>query len=97
MASAVAGTSLIVDVEGAVMQPGVHELDAGSRVGDAIAAAGGYAANADIEAAGTELNLASKLSDGQQIHVPALGEVTVATPYRVAVRAEPGNRRDRAA
>jgi competence protein ComEA len=62
------------------MQPGVHKLEAGSRVGDAIAAAGGYSASADIEAAGTGLNLASKLSDGQQIHVPALGEVIVAAP-----------------
>lgn len=80
VADEVAGASVIVDVEGAVMQPGVHELEAGSRVGDAITAAGGYAANADIEAAGTGLNLASKLSDGQQIHVPALGEVIAATP-----------------
>jgi competence protein ComEA len=80
VASDLAGGSVIVDVEGAVMEPGVHELGAGSRVGDAIAAAGGYAANADIEAAGTGLNLASKLSDGQQIHVPALGEVVAATP-----------------
>jgi competence protein ComEA len=80
VASDVVGASVIVDVEGAVMQPGVHKLEAGSRVGDAIAVAGGYSASADIEAAGTGLNLASKLSDGQQIHVPALGEVIVAAP-----------------
>ena len=68
------GSSLVVDIEGAVVQPGLHELSTGSRVGDAIAAAGGYGATADIEAAARSLNLAAKLTDGQQIHVPALGE-----------------------
>jgi competence protein ComEA len=72
--------TVVVDVEGAVTLPGVHELTVGSRVGDAITAAGGYAATADIDAASRMLNLAARLTDGQQIHVPALGEQTVATP-----------------
>jgi competence protein ComEA len=75
------GASVIVDMEGAVVRPGVHELPDSSRVGDAIAAAGGYAANVDIGAASRTLNLAAKLTDGQQIHVPALGEAdTQGTP-----------------
>jgi competence protein ComEA len=69
-----AATTLVVDVEGAVAQPGLHELSDGSRVGDAIAAAGGYAPAVDIDVASRVLNLAAKLTDGQQIHVPALGE-----------------------
>jgi len=85
--SVIEGSSVVVvDVEGAVMKPGVHELAAGSRVGDAVVAAGGYATNADINAAATSLNLASKLTDGQQIRVPALGDVT-STP---AVSDTPG-------
>ena len=63
-----------VDVEGAVVAPGVHVLPDGSRVGDAIAAAGGYAPVVDIAAASHALNLAARLTDGQQVHVPALGE-----------------------
>jgi competence protein ComEA len=65
---------IFIDVEGAVSAPGVHELPDGSRVGDAIAAAGGYGPTVDIAAASVQLNLAQKLTDGQQIHVPALGE-----------------------
>ena len=69
----VAGT-IFVDVEGAVAEPGIRELPAGSRVADALAAAGGYAPDADLEAASGAINLAQPLTDGQQVHVPRLGE-----------------------
>lgn len=65
---------LIVDVQGAVMVRGLHRLPAGSRVGDAIAAAGGYSAQVDIRAAAERLNLAERLTDGAKIQVPARGE-----------------------
>ncbi len=55
-----------VDVEGAVRHPGLYELDAGSRVGDAICAAGGMSK----KAARGQVNLASVLEDGQQVVVP---------------------------
>ena len=74
VAPASEAATVIVDVEGAVVSPGVHTLPDGSRVGDAIAAAGGYAPAVDIAAATHSLNLAARLTDGQQIHVPALGE-----------------------
>jgi competence protein ComEA len=67
---------VVVDVEGAVNQSGLFRLAEGSRIGDAIAAAGGYSAQVDIEAATGRLNLAQVLVDGQQIHVPLRGEVT---------------------
>jgi competence protein ComEA len=69
------GPALIVDVEGAVVNPGVHEVPAGGRVADAIAAAGGYSTEVNIAAAAAALNLAEHLVDGQKIHVPARGEV----------------------
>jgi competence protein ComEA len=72
-----ATAAIVVDVQGAVGQPGVHELPAGSRVADAIEAAGGYATDADLEAA-TALNLAEPLVDGQQIRVPRIGDGAVA-------------------
>jgi competence protein ComEA len=74
-----AKTTIVVDIEGAVAAPGLHELPEASRVGDAIAAAGGYAGDVDIAAASRTLNLAAKLTDGQQIHVPALGDAASAT------------------
>ncbi|MEP7379431.1 MAG: ComEA family DNA-binding protein [Chloroflexota bacterium] len=70
-----AAARLVVDVEGAVVSPGVHQVAAGSRVADAISAAGGYSTEVDIAAAAAALNLAEPLSDGQKIHVPARGEV----------------------
>ena len=62
------------------MLPGLHRLPADSRVGDAIAAAGGYSAQVDIVAAAALLDLAERLVDGAKVHVPARGEVTAAIP-----------------
>lgn len=61
---------LVVHVAGAVVAPGVHELPTGSRVVDAIEAAGGPAAEAD----GARINLAAPLVDGARVYVPAVGE-----------------------
>lgn len=68
---------LVVDVEGGVNAPGIHRLPAGSRVADALAAAGGYAESADLAAAVQDLNLAAAVVDGQQIYVPVIGAVPV--------------------
>ena len=61
-----AGSGLVVDVAGAVRDPGVYRLPAGSRVVDALARAGGPAADAMVEA----INRAARLVDGQQVVVP---------------------------
>lgn len=68
-ASAVAAT-LIVDVTGWVRQPGVYEFAPGARVIDAVERAGGAREGADLSL----LNLASPLTDGQQVLVPKEGE-----------------------
>ena len=60
-----------VDVAGAVMRPGVVHLPLGTRVGDAIAAAGGIAPDADL----TALNRAARLRDGVRVYVPRIGEI----------------------
>lgn len=57
---------LVVDVTGAVRDPGVYRMPAGSRVNDAVARAGGAAPGAQLEA----INLAARLADGQQVVVP---------------------------
>lgn len=59
-----------VHVVGQVASPGVVALPAGSRVGDAVAAAGGALPEADLAG----LNLAAVVQDGAQIRVPAPGE-----------------------
>ena len=62
---------VVVDVAGAVARPGVLRLAPGSRVVDALAAAGGVHHEADLGA----LNRAAMLRDGERIYVPRAGEV----------------------
>ena len=70
--------TIVVDIQGGVLEPGVRELPAGSRIADAIAAAGGYATDADLDAAATAINLAQALGDGEQVRVPRIGDAQVA-------------------
>jgi competence protein ComEA len=65
---------LYVHVLGAVAHPGLYELRAGTRVIDAIGAAGGFADEADQGG----VNLARLLSDGEQLVVPKIGEAPAA-------------------
>ncbi len=57
---------VVVDVAGAVREPGVYRLPAGSRVEDAVQRAGGPTGRAQLEA----VNRAARLADGQQVVVP---------------------------
>jgi competence protein ComEA len=68
-AHAPAAAQLVVDVAGAVRRPGLYHLAAGTRIADAVAAAGGATGKADV----TLVNLAAPLADGEQVLVPARG------------------------
>ncbi len=59
-----------VQVAGAVNVPGVYELSASSRVFEAVAAAGGFTAEADPQV----VALAAQLTDGCRVYVPQVGE-----------------------
>jgi competence protein ComEA len=61
---------VVVHVAGAVVHPGVVQLRAGSRVIDALEAVGGGVLGADLD----RLNLAAKLTDGERVAVPKVGE-----------------------
>lgn len=65
-----AARNAVVHVAGAVKKAGVVRLPRGSRVHEAIAAAGGASPEADLD----RLNLAAPLDDGQKIYVPRRGE-----------------------
>jgi competence protein ComEA len=60
---------LQVHVIGAVLRPGLYAFAEGSRVQDAITAAGGLTADAQLEG----INLAAKLEDGQQLSIASGG------------------------
>lgn len=70
------GTAIVVDVSGKVRSPGLQRLPAGSRVEDALRAAGGVRPGASTEG----LNRARLLVDGEQVVVgapaPLAGAVT---------------------
>ena len=64
-ASSGAGASIVVSVVGLVAKPGLVTLPDGARVADALRASGGAAPGADVSA----LNLARRLTDGEQLYV----------------------------
>lgn len=68
-ATATTSPGLYVHVAGAVREPGLYEVPAGSRVADAIELAGGALRRADLDA----LNLAQAVTDGMRIFVPGRG------------------------
>ena len=65
-----------IDVAGAVARPGLYELPEGSRVADAIRAAGGYGPRVDAAAVASTINLAEVLHDGAKVVVPERGSAT---------------------
>jgi competence protein ComEA len=68
---------LVVHVIGAVPRPGVYELAEGSRVQDAIQAAGGLLAQAEI----SFINLAAPIEDGQQLDIPFKDGAPLSGPF----------------
>jgi competence protein ComEA len=61
--------AIYVDIVGAVRRPGLYRLREGSRVADAVRRAGGATPKAQLEL----LNLAARISDGEQVVVPRRG------------------------
>ena len=63
-------SEIIIHIDGEVVSPGIVTLNDGSRISDAISAAGGLTENADL----TNVNLAYVLHDGQKIHIPNISD-----------------------
>lgn len=61
---------LVIYITGAVKNPGVFNVQPGSRIQDVIETSGGYLESADLQ----RINLAAPVSDGQRIDIPFSGE-----------------------
>lgn len=79
---------LLVHVVGAVRKPGLYRLDDGSRINDAIRAAGGPRPKAGLEL----INLAAPVADGQQVIVPVRGRAAQAAPGAPVAGSAPGQK-----
>ena len=83
------GTVAVVYVVGAVARPGLYHLPVGSRVDDAVRSAGGLLIGADRSA----VNLAERVSDGEEIAVPKTGDAAAPRTRRTTRSAKHRGRR----
>ena len=65
--------TLVVDVAGAVVHPGPVRVASGSRISDALRAAGGPGNDADLE----RVDRAAMLTDGERVYVPHRGQADI--------------------
>jgi competence protein ComEA len=78
------GSEIVVEVVGAVETPGVYKFLIGARVEDALIASGGVSADADRAWIEKFINRAAKLSDGQKVYVPRIGEEVKSSTSRTS-------------
>ena len=71
--------SIVVDIGGAVNEPGIYEITSSGRVGDILTLAGGISSSADSHWVLKHINLAQKLTDAAKIYIPFEWEVYQST------------------
>lgn len=76
---------IVVDVEGAVVRPGVYDISQSARVQDALVAAGGLSGNADRAWVAQHINLATKVTDGTKVYIPSYAEAQEGKASQISV------------
>lgn len=77
---------IIVEIAGAVEHPGVYRLDGkDARVQDLLAKAGDLRSDADLVFVSKNINRAAKISDGQKLYIPKVGEQSPSLSATVSV------------
>lgn len=67
-------SAIIVEISGAVQNPGVYSFDANARINDLVNSAGGLSQDADTDWVDKNINRAAPLKDGTKIYIPTSGE-----------------------
>ncbi len=67
--------TIYIDISGAVNKPGVYQVGANTRVGEALAKAGGISPEANLDWVAKNLNQASPVKDGMKLYIPRTTEV----------------------
>lgn len=80
--------TITIDIEGALVNPGVYQLPADSRVEDAITIAGGLTSQADTARIAKTVNRATRLIDGAKLYFPKLGEIRTAPQSSYGIGSE---------
>ncbi len=75
---------IFVDIEGAVVNPGVYEMSVGARIKDVLVVSGGFTEKADRVYIQKTVNLAEQLKDGQKIYFPFLTDTPEVLGYSEA-------------
>lgn len=70
----VSKTDILVDISGAVINPGVYQLKPDARIKDALIVSGGLSEEANRQYISKNINLAQKITDGQKIYIPSESE-----------------------
>lgn len=65
-------TTILVDIEGEVVRPGVYRMQEGARIDDLIGFAGGFTEEADIDEVARIVNRAARMTDGAKIYIPGI-------------------------
>src|SRR3989344_7204646 len=81
-------TLLTVDIQGAVVHPGVYRLESGSRVVDILEKAGGISNEVSVKWVSTNLNLAEHLEESEKIYVPFEWETNKDGEINISVYAD---------
>lgn len=74
-------STIIVDIEGAVTQPGVYEIPLDSRLVEALKRAGGLKEGADKYYLAKNFNLAKKLTDEEKVYIPFNEESSISVMF----------------
>jgi len=84
-------SKIIIDIEGAVISPGVYEVSSDSRIKDVLIKAGGLSSDANREWVSKNLNLANKVKDGGKIYIPKIGgSVSTGTKSTTSIKGTTG-------